>query len=119
MSLKNREWDIILFVYFISMLDVLATMAGIRTKSGYEGNPFISWITPQNMMFFVMVITNVLFVVGVTVLFNYINKSQKEELYKKDYGKILSSSLFSLSCVRFIVGPFLWLIVMCGFPHWW
>ena len=114
MSLTENQRNVIVITHYVAMLDLLATMAGISTGSGYEANRFFNWITPVSSMYAVAFVVNIAFTVLIIWIFNLINKDSKLEISKRDFGKDMTNLLSVMTILRFFGCPVLWLIMMCG-----
>lgn len=116
MPLTEKQRNVVIITYYIAMLDMLATIAGITSGAGKEGNLFFNWMTPLSMMYVTMFVGNVAVFLFIIYYMNYLNNSEKETLSKYKLSGAFANALLAVMILRFAAGPLLWLIIMCGVP---
>jgi hypothetical protein len=114
MVLTNIQWNAVVVVYYVSMLDTLMTIIGITTGAGQEGNKMFSWISEPSDMFIAMFLVNLLVIFGIITYMIISNESKK--LTKYNFPKLFTYGLFVAAGYRLFTGPGLWILVMCGVP---
>lgn len=77
------------FIFITGILfDLIITTIAVLLRNGKEGNSFINWIYPKELMIIIFIITNIILIV--IMLF----------LYKKYYHKIFDYILFGIGFYR-------------------
>lgn len=114
MPLTGKQWNAVILMYYISMLDTLVTIVGITTGAGKEGNPLFAWITSPTIMFITMFLANIIVILGILTYLNVAN--EKNILSKHNFPGIFTNLLLVACGFRFVSGPLLWLLAMCRVP---
>jgi hypothetical protein len=112
MPLTEKQRNVVVLAYYVAMLDMLATIAGITMGAGKEGNPMFAWITSSTIMFIAMFLANIIVFIGIITYLNIIN--ERDTLMKHRLPEIFTNLLLITCGFRFYSGPLLWLLAMCG-----
>ena len=85
------------FIFLIGILfDIIITTIAVLLRNGKEGNQYINWIYPKELMIIIFILSNIIFIIILLYL------------HKKYYHKIFDYILFTIGFYRLFFCGFSW-----------